>query len=294
MRFLAALLLLSNTLAAAELPAVPLPSHGAVLRIAVTGDTGEGAETVAAAIAALHRQSPVDAIVLAGDTFYPCGVTSVDDPRWRLVTPLTRIGVPVFPVLGNHDFCGKSDPDAQIRASAAIRNWHFPARQYAVRAKLADFAFLDTTPFATARRHGNELEPALREAFREAKAPWRIAVGHHPLVSSGYHGYFPRDQVLRMRTLAPQMHDEQVDLYICGHDHHLELVRGQTMMLVSGAGSSPIPPIRLHRTTIYPAEISRERIGFAVVELSARTMRVRFYDGRGRSKSEWVTIREKK
>lgn len=257
-----------------------------VLRLAVTGDTGKGADTVARGIARVHSQKPLDAVVLTGDNFYPCGVTSESDPRWSLVTALTRVGPPVFPVLGNHDSCGKADPAAQIRATGTIPNWRFPSRQYALRTPLADFAFLDTTPYARGR--SRDADAFLRATFATSKARWRVVVGHHPVISSGWHGYFPRDEVRRMRELIPALRETKADLYICGHDHHLELLRGRMTHLVSGAGSAPIPPVKLRLSTVYPPEIRRERIGFAVVEIDAKRIRVRFYDATGRPKSEWI------
>ena len=268
---------------------ISLIAKKGVLRIAVAGDTGNGADTVAAAIARVHAQKPFDAIVLTGDTFYPCGVESAEDPRWSLVTALTRIGVPVFPVLGNHDYCGKSDPDAQI--NAPIPNWRFPARDYVVRAGVADFAFVDTTPYVKGKSRA--LESTLRTAFAKSKSPWRVIVGHHPVISSGYHGYFPREEVQRMREVIPTLREVKADLYIGGHDHHLEFIRGRMLHLVSGAGSAPIPPIKLRLSTVYPNEIRRERIGFAVVEIRAKSIRVRFYDEKGRAKSEWIPTTRK-
>jgi len=259
-----------------------IPNHG-VLRIAVAGDTGKGADAVAEGISRVHATTPLNAIILAGDTFYPCGVTSERDPRWSLVRPLTAIGVPVFPVLGNHDFCGKSDPDAQVHASSVVANWNFPARQYMVRGGVADFAFIDTTSYL---RHKSD--PNLADVFRSSTAPWRIVVGHHPIISSGYHGYFPRDEVKRMRELIPSLRESNIAFYIGGHDHHEELIRGRMLHLISGAGSSPVPPVKLRVSTIYPPEIRPERIGFAVVEIDAKAIRVRFYDAKGNPKSEWI------
>jgi tartrate-resistant acid phosphatase type 5 len=267
-------------------PEVSLEASGPALRIAVAGDTGKGADAVAQAISTVHRQAPLDAIILTGDTFYPCGVESERDPRWRLVSALTEVGPPVFPVLGNHDYCGKSDPGAQVRATAVLANWRFPARQYAVRTAVADFVFLDTTPYAKGR--SGEAAAFLGDAFRDEKRRWRVVVGHHPVISSGWHGYFPRDEVARMRQLIPALRDTKTDLYIGGHDHHVELLRGRMRHLVSGAGSSPVPPVRLRMSTVFPREISRERIGFAVVEITPRRIRVRFYDGKGRARSEWL------
>lgn len=281
------LLLFAGIAAGAPLPEIALKPRGAVLRIAVAGDTGSGADTVAAGIARVHGETPLDAIVLTGDNFYPCGPTSEEDPRWNLVTALTRVGPPVLPILGNHDSCGDADPLAQVRATGVIANWTMPARQYAVRARIADFAMLDTTPYVRGRNR--EAEAALRSAFAKSKARWRVVVGHHPVLSSGWHGYFPRDEVHRMREIIPALRETRAHLYLCGHDHHLELLRGRMLHVVSGAGSEPIPPIKLRLSTVFPSEIrTRERIGFAVVEMDAKRIRVRFYDGRGKPKSEWM------
>jgi len=283
------LLIVAQVAWANSLPEIRLDPRGDVLRLAVTGDTGKGSEAVAKGIRRVHAAAAIHGIVLAGDTFYPCGVTSEKDSRWSLVAPLTRVGVPVLPVLGNHDSCGKADPDAQIRATQVLDHWIFPARQYVVRSKFADFVFLDTTPLAKGR--SNSVAPAVSEAFSDSKAPWRIAVGHHPVISSGYHGYFPRDEVKRMRGLTPLLLSNKVDLFIAGHDHHMELIRGRMLHLISGAGSSPVPAIKLRVTTIYPTEIRRERIGFAIVEVRAKSIRVRFHGADGSPLSDWIPAR---
>jgi hypothetical protein len=282
-------LLLVAALATAEPPEITLTPATATLRLAVAGDTGEGSETLAKAMTRVHAKMPFDAILLTGDNFYPCGVTSVDDPRWSLVAPLTRVGVPIFPVFGNHDFCGEAVPEAQNTATGVIPHWRFPAPQYALRTPMADFAFVNTTPLA----HGGEnaVESMIRGTFADSRKPWRIVVGHHPVISSGWHGYFPRDEVARMRGLIPALRETNADFYICGHDHHVELLRGRMLHLVSGAGSEPIPPLKLRLTTVFPSEIRRERIGFAVVEITNRAIRVRMYDANGRPRSGWISGR---
>lgn len=284
-------LVLLASLKTAELPRVTLAPREGVLRLAVTGDTGSGSADVAGGIARVHAREPLDGIVLTGDNFYPCGVRSPEDPRWSLARPLTKVGVPVYPVLGNHDFCGGAKPDAQIAATGVIENWTFPGRQYVARSPVADFLFVDTTPLVKGKK--NDVERAIRNAFEGSRAPWRVVVGHHPVVSSGYHGYFPREEVSRMRAMIPALREAKADLYVCGHDHHVELLRGRMLHLVSGAGSKPIPPIKLRTTTVFPEEVRRERIGFAVLEITAARVRVRFYDAKGRARGNWITARVK-
>jgi tartrate-resistant acid phosphatase type 5 len=274
-------LLLAALTLGTPLPRVPLAPHADTLRIAVVGHTGEGSDRVAHGIAALHARTPLDAVVITGDAFYPCGPASAKDPQWNRVRALSQIGVPLFPVLGNHDFCGKSVPLAQIGATV-IPHWQFPARQYVVESKLAEILMLDTTPYASARN--DDAADAVRQGFAK-KTKWRIAAGHHPIVSSGYHGHFPRNQHLRMVTLDPLMRHAKVDLYICGHDHHLELIDGQPRLLISGAGSDPVPPLVPHKKTLFPSEATRQ-LGFATVELDAHSMTIRFFDGDGKAISK--------
>ena len=271
----------------APLPHVALQPLGASLRIAVVGDTGEGSDRVARGIAALHAKNPLDAVIITGDAFYPCGPASKTDPQWSRVRALSQIGVPIFPVLGNHDFCGKSVPDVQI-GTAPVAHWQFPARQYVVDARIAELLMLDTTPFAVGR--SDAAADAVRLAFAGKKVSWRIAVGHHPIVSSGYHGHFPRAQHLRMVTLEPVMRQSRVDLYICGHDHHLELIDGQPRLLISGAGSDPVPPLMPHAKTLFPSDATTQ-LGFAVIELDDHTMTIRFFDGEGTAISNPFTFR---
>lgn len=178
-------------------------------------------------------------------------------------------------------------PDSQIGATT-VPHWQFPARQYVVESKLAELLMLDTTPYAAGRN--DDAADALRQGFAAKKTTWRIAAGHHPIVSSGYHGHFPRAQHLRMITLEPLMKRANVDLYICGHDHHLELIDGQPRLLISGAGSDPVPPLIPHKKTLFPSEATAQ-LGFAVVELDASTMTIRFFDGDGTAISKPFVFR---
>jgi tartrate-resistant acid phosphatase type 5 len=270
----AALLALAISGAPATQPEITLPVHDGKLRIAIAGDIGDGSGRVAAAMARLGGK--LDAIIVPGDIIYPCGARSASDPKWSVVTPLTQLGVPIFAVLGNHDYCGNES--AMI--GAPIANWNLPDLQYIVRSEIADFAMIDTQPFLMGRD-----EPAsslIRGAFK-TDGKWRIVVGHHTVVSSGYHGYFPRREATRMRVLLKPLRDAKTDFYVCGHDHHLELIDGKPRFIVSGAASEPVPAIVLRNSTIWPQDLSpRQRLGFALIELSSDSMSVSFYDERRR------------
>jgi len=260
-------LLLAAT--AAAQPQLSLASRNGTLRVVVVGDIGDGAGRVTAGIAKI---GPIDAVIIPGDNVYPCGVQSKNDPRWSRVAPLTTLGVPLFPVLGNHDYCG--NPTAQI--NAPLPNWDFPAKQYTIRSDVAEFAMLDTNPYLQGA--DEPLKSFLHDAF-SGDSKWRIAVGHHTVVSSGYHGYFPRHDARRMQKLIPLLRASGVDLYVCGHDHHQELVDGQPRYLISGAGSQPVPPIILRSSTLFPTNAPfREPIGFTLLEITKDQLAITFYD----------------
>jgi hypothetical protein len=82
------------------------------------------------------------------------------------------------------------------------------------------------------------------------------------------------------------MRQAHVDLYMCGHDHHLELINGNPRMLISGAGSQPVPPLLRHAHTLWANEGPSYR-GLAIVEISADSMAIRFYDAEGTVRSRW-------
>lgn len=256
----------------AAAPVISLPSRD-VFRFAVVGDAGDGTAAVAHAIARVHAAKPLDAIILPGDNIYPCGVRSAEDPHWSVLAPLIALHLSLYPVLGNHDYCG--NPDAQLQA--AFPEWHFPAREYVLHAGVADFAMIDTTPYVRGRARA----PDIAAMFASSKAPWRIVVGHHTIVSSGFHGYLPRREHRRMMALLRPLRAAHVDLYVCGHDHDLELVDGHPRMLISGASSDPVPPVALHLRTLFPTSMEKQG-GFAVVELTRDAMTVTFFDLDGR------------
>lgn len=284
LRTLALLALLAAPAVRAALPVVPLDAPPDLVRIAVTGDIGEGSDRVARGIASLHASARLDAIVIAGDNIYPCGVRSPADPQWSRVTPLAALQLPLFAALGNHDHCGNAD--AQVVATGVVPYWTMPAREYAITHPLASFVVIDSTPVS----RGNAAGALASIATFARDGRWHIVVSHHPPYSSGYHGYFPRDEHRRMVALMPALHTAGVDLVLAGHDHHEELLATKPAILVSGAGSEPVPPVLLHRVTQWPTEVSRERISFAVLEITARTLRTRFYDERGRAVSPWIVV----
>jgi tartrate-resistant acid phosphatase type 5 len=305
----AVLLLLLATRAAA--PAVVELPNAAPLRFIVTGDAGATHSSLRDGMLAVSGRMHLDGILLVGDNFYPCGISGLADPQWTKIT--SHFGpthLPIYPILGNHDYgdqqerrggadwtCGHPDPGAEVSATGRITNWNFPARNYLLRSPLVDIAMLDTQPIALdfttsvagSSTAGEEVS-WLIETLGAMDSRWRIVVGHHTIYSSGMHGRKNDATQRRMRALLPILRQNHVDLYVCGHDHDLELIgdahdANTPLFLVSGAGSG-VDDMRPRKAagepaTIYPRMPAKTYLGFAVLEIAENQLTITFYDRAG-------------
>jgi tartrate-resistant acid phosphatase type 5 len=295
-------------------PTLQLPHHQ-TLRFIVTGDAGSTHSQLRAGMLAVMKQTRIDGILLVGDNFYPCGVTSVDDSQWTKITQHfgpTRL--PIYAVLGNHDYgdqqqrggpdywtCGHPDASAEVKATGKIDAWEMPGRNYMLHSRLADFTMIDTQPLALdfPKGYGGSLGDDGEKAWIAGALPrmhahWHIVVGHHTIFSSGVHGRTNNATQTRVRALLPLLRENHVDLYICGHDHDMELLgelqrgpKSDPLFLISGAGSGT-DEMRPRRSTanepptIYPTFPASVVMGFAVLEIDATHLTVTFFDHSGK------------
>jgi tartrate-resistant acid phosphatase type 5 len=298
-----------------------LPSHDNVTRIIVTGDTGATHSRLRAGILRVQKKTPIDAIVLVGDNFYPCGITSEKDEAWSKVTQhFGPAHVPIFPILGNHDYgdpgpnqkpkalCSEfaSNPGAEVKATV----WQFPSRSYVLRNAAAEVVMFDSEPLAmgwTTPYLGSETSAVistwLHDRLEESSGKWRIVVGHHTIYSSGMHGRTNGADQTNMRALLPLLSSEHVDLYICGHDHDMELLgdlqaHDEPLFLVSGSGSGlgEMKPRKAkvlaeEPPTLWPSPIVAMH-GFAVVEISPSELAITFYDQSGSAQSKRFVMKK--
>lgn len=298
---------------------VNLTPAGTTLRIVAVGDAGASPDKVGDAIKKLHQQKPIDAILYLGDNFYECGVKSISDPQWKRVDHFSAVGVPIFAVLGNHDYgkaknngkdlpCKnqKPNPQAEVDATGTVKNWQMPDRSYTINAKLATFYMTDTTPVAegfTVSVLGGKTGGAILKELQDTLAtasttPWRIVAGHHIIFSSGNEHGVPCDSgCQRMRSgMLPLLKSGHVDLYVSGHDHDVELIGPSDLWyLISGAGS----PLRIRAyekrpssepPTVFPKNIpSNAFAGFALLELSQHEAAVTIFDRNG-AKSDRIVL----
>ena len=207
---------------------------------AVIGDSGRGRKQQLAVAALLERSEP-DLILHTGDVVYPSGEDRHYDRRF--FAPYRRLlkGVPIFPVLGNHDLEGGN-------GAAYLANFHPPrndprgtGRYYSFDWGGAHFVALDSELYHKDDSGSPEEQKAwLERDLEETRQPWKIAYLHRPLYSSSRHG---GDEKIR-EDLEPVLVRHEVDLVFCGHDHAYERtvpIRGVTHVLSGGGGKRLYP-----------------------------------------------------
>ncbi|MFM7455818.1 MAG: metallophosphoesterase [Vulcanococcus sp.] len=246
------------------------PTPSGRVRFLAVADTGSGdshQRAVGAQMAAVHRQRPVDLVVLGGDNIYPSGDMALIEATFlRPYAELLAAKVPFHAVLGNHDI-RTANGDPQV----AYRPFGMKGRYYAVRRGDLELFMLDTNGNAD---WAGQLR-WLRSALGTSTAPWKVVVGHHPIYSSGYYG---NDPGLRGK-IASLMQRHGVQLYINGHEHNYERSRpieGITYLVVGGGGASLRP--------ILPTDQSARALStysFAELEAGPRELTVAAWDSKG-------------
>jgi acid phosphatase len=235
--------------------------------------------------------------VSVGDNFYENGVRSVDDPQWQgsfeqiYTAPSLRSAWRI--ILGNHDYRG--NVQAQIDYSATSDRWRLPARYYQLTETLpdgskADFFYVDTSPFirsyigSKTDISGQDTDAQLAwldRALGASTAAWKIVIGHHPIYTAldGSDGY-DHDQPDLIARLNPVLLKHNVPIYICGHDHCLQVVKmdGVTYV-VNGAGSEtyqPGPAIRGGFASgahgFMTVRLSNAALEFALIDMAGTTL----------------------
>ncbi|CAN6295834.1 unnamed protein product [Urochloa humidicola] len=248
--------------AAAALPRLghPAKSDGS-LSLLVVGDWGrKGAynqSRVAEQMGKVGEKLDIDFIVSTGDNFYGTGLTGVDDQAFEQsftdIYTAKSLQKPWYLVLGNHDYKG----DALAQLSPVLRkidSRFICMRSFIVNAEIADFFFIDTTPFqlkywthpkqnhydwtgvGPREKYIANLLKDLDEAMKKSTAKWKIAIGHHTMRSVSHHG----DTEELLQLLLPILKVNGIDFYINGHDHCLEHISSRDSPIqyfTSGGGS---------------------------------------------------------
>ena len=199
------------------------------------GDTGTGNETQWAVTNKMVEEGCHEGeIYILGDVIYETGIKSTEDSSLesRFLDHYGKFNK-IIVALGNHDYYGK--PGVWKEVSKLYKNVIHPKEYFLYKSGFWCVAVLDTEPI--------QYRDSKR---RKAQAKWineldldqcsiKIAIGHHPLFSSGDHGSAqgPVKEFLEDNVFG------RFHFYIAGHDHHLEeypIEFKGTTQIVSGSG----------------------------------------------------------
>ncbi|AET05619.1 putative Acid phosphatase [Medicago truncatula] len=279
----------------------PAVKADATLSFLVIGDWGRkgtyNQSQVAFQMGRVADKLNIDFVVSTGDNFYDDGLTGVHDPAFQYsfsdIYTANSLQKQWYNVLGNHDYRG----DVEAQLSPFLQNidhrW-FCQRSFFVHTEIAEFFFVDTTPFVDKyflkpkdhkydwrgvlprKKYLSNLLKDLETALRDSTAKWKIVVGHHPVRSIGHHG----DTKELLTHLLPILEANNVDMYMNGHDHcleHISSTDSQMQFLTSGGGSKAwkgdVDKNRRDGVKFY-----YDGQGFMSVELKQMNAKVVYYD----------------
>lgn len=256
-------------------PLSSLRGDDANVNFLVFGDFGTGSSSQKSMAATMRRYcatASCDFVLGMGDNFYPAGVKSVDDSKWKthFMDPYGPLNLIFYAALGNHDYSG--NVQAQVAYSQKNSLWYMPSRYFRFEKEGATFYALDTNEFTSDQQRW------LSEQLDEAKTGWRIAYGHHPIYSYGQHG----DTEELVDDLLPKLR-KRADFYFCGHEHDKQVLTAEDglTLMVSGAAAQ-LRPTKTGKRTLYAAST----LGFAHVTLEKELATLRFIDKDGKVEYE--------
>lgn len=205
-------------------------------------------------------QIPLDAVLTTGDNFYSNGVDNTNDTHWNgsfedVFNGTCLLPIPWYPSLGNHDVRGNTE--AQISYSDQSNRWNMMAPYYDYWVEkdsiTVHFIAVDTSPFIESYHedpstddmeyHVSHADTArqlfwLDSVLGSGNPDWTVVYGHHPVYAAdGRHG----ETEELIEKFVPIFNAHQLDIYFCGHNHSLELIKTETktLYITSGGGSTP-------------------------------------------------------
>lgn len=255
-----------------ELPPLVLPKGP--ISFMVFGDSGKGDEAqreTAVALTGISRDRGTQFGVHVGDIYYPHGITGPKDPAVKsLYLDAYRELPRVHAIMGNHDYgntAGAGVPEAVWEAAKTDDPgmYIFPQRYYSRRVIAGDFTlrmlFIDTNTLPV-----DPIQLAWIRAELAKDADSTIVVGHHPIYDNGWRGA----AALTRKLLLPLL-DARADMYLCGHEHNLQILKSKKNlpMVLSGAAAEA-------RETWTPpdADFSAIRRGAAFISVDKRGLSV--------------------
>jgi len=238
------------------------------IRVLAFGDFGEGNEPqrrTAAAMVAYHKVHPFNFGITLGDNFYPSGLTSLANPRWKsqFEDLYGEMGIKIYAILGNHDYYDPRSPIAEVDYSKTSPDWRLESSYYTFVAGPAQFFAIDTVCLAQ-----TELDWLARE-LASSKSRWKLVYGHYPIYSA------TEDDQGLIKKLLPVLKAGAADIYLSGHHHNLQVLKpdGNLHYWISGGGGAHLHPLRWsYQRAVYKQKAN----GFTVLEADEGDFTARF------------------
>ncbi len=278
-----------------------MPTEG--FKCLVIGDWGRKANVNLRANAHMMNelacQMTIDAVLTTGDNFYSNGVSGINDAHWNrsfegVFNGSCLLPIEWWPSLGNHDLRGNTE--AQINYSQKSDRWDMPSTYYDKWIVTHDsvsvhFVAVDTSPFVKSYHddpnNGNmeynvsNADTALQMQWLDSvlasgSPDWLVVYGHHPVYAAeGRHG--STEELIG--NFVPLFNQYGVDVYFCGHNHSLELIKTetQTLYVTSGGGSTPQSRIQNLDYNLFGVAES----GFVLSTFTKDTMQLDFLNKKG-------------
>ena len=257
------------------------------VRLVGMGDFGSGSQgqmEVAAAIVRMGKAAPFDFGLTFGDNFYPSGMTSPEDSRWRdwWESLYGSLGIVFYPTLGNHEWY--SDDGAVAEIVYHSPTWRFPSPYYTFTAGPVQFFAIDTTEISEAEILW------LDKAIGSSTARWKVVYGHHPIFAPERNPKSGAYMKYMQERLWPILRG-RVDAYLCGHQHamaHMDPQDG-VHFFMSGGGGAPLGKVAKKDPGALFAEST---FGFLTLEANPASMTIAIFDTDGKPfDSEVITKR---
>ncbi|KAK8507940.1 hypothetical protein V6N13_055409 [Hibiscus sabdariffa] len=288
------------------------------LSFLVVGDWGRrglyNQSQVARQMGIVGEKIDINYIISTGDNFYDNGLTGVDDPAFHEsftdIYTAPSLQKQWYTVLGNHDYRGNVEAQLSPILRKMDSRW-LCLRSFILNAgpEMAEFFFLDTTPFVSKyftdpeehvydwkdilprKNYLNNLLMEVESGLRESSAVWKIVVGHHTIKSAGHHGNTDELTV----HLLPLLQAYQVDVYINGHDHCLEHISSSDsgiQFMTSGGGSKAWRGDVGTWSNPQEMKFYHDGQGFMSVEMTRTEVDIKFYDVFGNVLHKWSTSKQ--
>ena len=265
------------------------PHHfpdNAAVKFLVIGDWGSGDRNQKLIAKRMDEKAAADGstfTLAVGDNFYPRGVSSVTDPQWKTsfrdIYTGKSIQGPFYVALGNHDYM--KEPQAEVDYSGIDPRWKMPERYYTFSQSSStgvtvDFFALDTTPVNDHdKEYINKEVVWLEEQLKRSTAKWKIVYGHHPVYSNGKHG----DNKYMIQYFKPLFEKYHVDLYLCGHDHDMQVIKPENgVHYILSGGASDHRDVKWRENTIY----AQTNLGFVWCAVSDTMIEAQVLDRDGK------------